>query len=221
MTQIFRTARAFALPLSLAASLTVLAGCSGSGDDIARSVGLVRDAPDEFVVTTRAPLTLPPDLNALPVPTPGVARPQERSARDAAQLTLAPQSVTSNSNNAPASAGEKALLNASGPKPAPGIRADVDRTAKEDADDSSILDRVKFWKDKPVPGLVVDAPKEAQRIRQNAALGRSPVDGPTPMAAQKTNFDLMFTNPNPPENATPLAPAAPEQTPAKHWWNIF
>lgn len=221
MTQIFRTARSIALPLSLAASLFALGGCSGSGEDVARSVGLVRDAPDEFIVTTRAPLTLPPDLNTLPLPTPGAARPQEHTARDAAQLTLAPQSVASNSGNAPPTTGEKALLNASGPQPAPGIRADVDRVAKEDADHRSITDRLKFWKDKPTPGVVVNAPLEAQRIRQDAALGRSPADGVTPLVAPKNGPQPdIGDQDSPPANAQ-LAPATPEQPSTKHWWNIF
>ena len=44
-----------ALPLLAAGAL--LAGC---GADTARSFGLTRDAPDEFQVTTRAPLSMPP-----------------------------------------------------------------------------------------------------------------------------------------------------------------
>ena len=221
MTQIFRTARSIALPLSLAASLIALGGCAGTGNDVARSVGLVRDAPDEFVVTTRAPLTLPPDLNTLPPPTPGAARPQEHTARDAAQLTLAPQSVASNSGGAPATTGEKALLNASGPRPAPGIRADVDSIANEDADHRSIAERLEFWKTKPTPGVVVDAPLESQRIRQDAALGRSPVEGVTPLVAAKNGPQPDNSDQNSPADTTQLAPATPEQPSTKHWWNIF
>ena len=55
--------------LALAACAAAMSGCSG-GDQISRSLGLVRDAPDEFTVTTRAPLAMPPSF-ALPPPTPG------------------------------------------------------------------------------------------------------------------------------------------------------
>ena len=221
MTQIFRTARSIALPLALAAGLFSLGGCAGAGEDVARSVGLMREAPDEFVVTTRAPLALPPDLNSLPTPTPGAARPQERSMRDAAQLTLAPQSVVSNGANTPVTTGEKALLKASGPQPAPGVRADVDRIANEDANSRRFGDQVMFWKDNPTPGTIVDAPLESQRIRQNAALGRSPVDGPTPIVGNASggkppprSFD------NSPSDARPAPVDTSPQT-SKHWWDIF
>ena len=59
----------------LAACAAALAGCSG---DSQRTFGFSRDAPDEFTVTTRAPLAMPPSF-ALPPPTPGVSRPQELS----------------------------------------------------------------------------------------------------------------------------------------------
>ena len=69
MTTIFR--------LVLLASLLGVAACSG--DELTRTFGLTRDAPDEFQVTTRAPLSMPPDFTLRP-PRPGAARPQELSA---------------------------------------------------------------------------------------------------------------------------------------------
>ena len=47
----------------LALSLPLLAAC---GADTARTFGFTRDAPDEFTVTTRAPLSMPPSLGNLP-----------------------------------------------------------------------------------------------------------------------------------------------------------
>ena len=44
-----------------AVSLLLLVGC---GENTARSLGFIRDAPDEFRVTTRAPLSMPPDMAA-------------------------------------------------------------------------------------------------------------------------------------------------------------
>ena len=94
-----------------------LAGC-GSGSDISRTFGLTRDAPDEFQVTTRAPLSMPPDY-ALRPPRPGAPRPQELSSRDAAEATLAPQAALGGpTQDGTASPGQSALLSAAGP-PAP------------------------------------------------------------------------------------------------------
>jgi hypothetical protein len=51
--------------IGLVFAATLLAGC---GQDTARTLGLTRDAPDEFQVTTRAPLSMPPSLGQLPLP---------------------------------------------------------------------------------------------------------------------------------------------------------
>src|ERR1700749_1505982 len=75
-------------PLLLGASLLLLGGCSG--DSLSRTFGLTRDAPDEYTVTTRAPLSMPPDYSLRP-PRPGEARPQEQSERQQAEETLVPQ----------------------------------------------------------------------------------------------------------------------------------
>src|SRR5918997_3371918 len=69
------------------ASLLTAAGCGG---DTARTFGFTRDAPDEFQVTTRAPLSMPPALGELPVPRPGADRPQELTQRQAAEAALVP-----------------------------------------------------------------------------------------------------------------------------------
>ncbi|RYE94373.1 MAG: DUF3035 domain-containing protein [Oxalobacteraceae bacterium] len=62
--------------------VVALAGVLGlgacSGDELTRTFGLTRDAPDEFQVTTRAPLSMPPDFSLRP-PRPGASRPQELS----------------------------------------------------------------------------------------------------------------------------------------------
>ena len=77
------------LPPALAA-LALAALLPACGDSTARTLGLVRDAPDEFQVTTRAPLSLPPDMTTLPSPTPGSPRPQERTASQQAEALLSP-----------------------------------------------------------------------------------------------------------------------------------
>src|SRR3978361_2459132 len=71
----------------LGSSLMLLSGCS---DGLSRTFGLTRDAPDEYTVTTRAPLSMPPDYNLRP-PRPGAPRPQEQSERQQAEEALVPQ----------------------------------------------------------------------------------------------------------------------------------
>ena len=226
MTHHLRPSRQIVAPLVLVATLVSLTACSGAGDEFARNLGLVRDAPDEFVVTTRAPLSMPSNFSTLPAPTPGVARPQERTTRDAAQLTLAPQSVGTNAPTTPTQ-GEAALLGAAKQDADPDVRNEVNRQATDDATKRSFRDRIMFWKDTPTPGVVVDASREAQRLEQNAALGRPITEGNTPVEQPKSQpnwlqrrIDGSSDTPN--QTAAPAsAPANAPAAPSKSWWNFF
>jgi hypothetical protein len=61
-----------ALAAALALAALALAGCGEGGlASGLRSVGVGTSSPDEFLVLPTRPLELPPDLNALPPPTPG------------------------------------------------------------------------------------------------------------------------------------------------------
>lgn len=51
------------LAVALLAGVGVLSACS----DMKKSLGIENSAPNEFMVTTRAPLTLPPDFDLRPV----------------------------------------------------------------------------------------------------------------------------------------------------------
>src|SRR6195952_5646227 len=114
-------------PLLLGGALVLLGGCSG--DKLARTFGLTRDAPDEYTVTTRAPLSMPPDYNLRP-PRPGAPRPQEQSERDQAASALVP-SLALSSPQAEASPGQAALLQETGPAAPSDIRSKVDQEANQ------------------------------------------------------------------------------------------
>ena len=97
--------RAIAL---LAAPILALAACSNSENSLGRTFGQGGAASDEVRVTSRPPLSLPPEFTLRP-DRPGVIRP-----------VAAPQASTQ--PPARISAGQEALLDASGPAAAPDIR---------------------------------------------------------------------------------------------------
>ncbi len=176
------------LALACASGLAALSGCSG--DTLSRTFGLTRDSPDEFLVTTRAPLSMPPDFTLRP-PQPGAARPQERSDQQQAEAALAPQTALAGTPNM--TAGEQALVQQAGPAAPANIRSEVNSEALA-ASDRSLTDRLLFWRQPPPPGVVVDPAKEAQRLRENAALGRSDEQGNTPIIQPRTTniWDKLF-----------------------------
>jgi hypothetical protein len=167
-----------------AVSLLLLVGC---GENTARSLGFIRDAPDEFRVTTRAPLSMPPDMaGGLPPPRPGAARPMERSQREEAEAVLVPSLALRDPRQQPRAAGgsvgEMALLQSAGPAPSRDIRRQVDEESQRlDRPPRDLADRLIFWRDPPPPGIAVDPAREVQRIRENAALGIEGTAGDTPI----------------------------------------
>ena len=177
------------LTLAVLLGTGALAGC---GDDLSRTIGLTRDAPDEFTVTTRAPLSMPPDFSLRP-PRPGASRPQELSERQQAEATLSP-AVALGGTPAGTSPGQRALVAAAGPAAPRDIRNEVDAESQLDQPGRSFTDRLMFWKAGPQPGTPVDPKRESQRLRQNAALGASPGAGDTPIIQRRQQglLDSIF-----------------------------
>lgn len=170
---------------SLLPALALAALLPACGDNTSRTLGLVRDAPDEFQVTTRAPLSMPPDMTTLPTPRPGSPRPQERGARQQAEALLVPGLSLEDPRRAPGarpSVGEAALVQRAGQDAPDDIRRRVDEESlRLDAPSRALTDRLIFWRDPPPPGTPVDPTREAQRLRENAALGRDSGEGVTPV----------------------------------------
>jgi hypothetical protein len=167
--------------------LCVLSGC---GDNLTRTFGLTRDAPDEFTVTTRAPLSMPPDY-ALRPPRPGMSRPQEQSERQQAEEALVPQLALGVPSGS-VSPGQAALVAQAGPAAPADIRRRVDQDAVTGDSDQGFIDKLLYWRKPSTQHAEVDPTKESQRLRQNAALGDGPDVGDTPIIqAKKTGW---FTN---------------------------
>ncbi|WP_439578074.1 DUF3035 domain-containing protein [Elioraea sp.] len=169
------------LLLALALGAPLLAACGG---DTARTFGFVRDPPDEFQVQTQAPLSVPPEFSLRP-PRPGAPRPQEPSIREQAQGLLVARTVTATVPVEPrtgATPGEAALLAAAGPRPPADLRERVEADTTLLTERSRTLaDRLIFWRRPEDPSAVLDPTREAQRLREAAALGREPTVGDTPI----------------------------------------
>ena len=162
----------------LGLALPALAGC-GMGR-ITEILGLEATAPDEFQVTTRAPLAMPPSFELRP-PRPGASRPQEQTQSRQAEEALVPETALA-SPAGDDSPGQEALRKAAGSEAPANIRQMVNAEAADEHPPQSLADRLMFWKSAPPPGQVVDAGREAERLRVRAALGESPVAGQTPVA---------------------------------------
>jgi DUF3035 family protein len=181
-----RLASAAAVALSAAFCGFTLSGCTGQ--QIQRDFGLVRDAPDEYTVTTRAPLSMPPDAQ-LVAPQPGAPRPQEQSTRTQALETLAPDVALQGANGS-GSPGQTALVQnaaANAAAPTGAGHGELDRPG------AGFVNELMFWKGGQA-GSVVDAEAEKRRLQENAALGRSPTDGATPTVkvSKPGFFDSLF-----------------------------
>jgi len=180
MSPVSRPARR---PASAMATLVVaallLAGCSAS--DLSRTFGFTRDAPDEYTVTTQVPLSMPPDFTVRP-PQPGAPRPQQMSEQQQAEQALIPQTALTGPPAGAPSPGQAALVQAAGPTAPVNIRYQVNNAAAAEVQQNdNFVDKLMFWRSPPPVGVVVDPQKEAQRIRENAALGRSQDTGNTPI----------------------------------------
>ncbi|MBB4658819.1 DUF3035 domain-containing protein [Parvularcula dongshanensis] len=85
-------------------TLLFTSSCASLG----KAVGAGKNPPDEFAITTKAPLTVPPDY-ALRPPKPGETRPEEKSTTDRARELL-----IGDASAAPPSQGELALIQNAG-----------------------------------------------------------------------------------------------------------
>ncbi len=168
--------------------ILALSACQG----VREQFGLTKQSPDEFRVVSRAPLSLPPDFTLRP-PEPGIARPQEgtttQQARSAVFRLEQPKTQPLNErvNTDGRTLGELSLLKAAGAdKVDPGIRRAIDlETQQLNSESEDFIEALVFWRDKEIPGRVVDATAEAKRLRENAAFGKAVTAGETPTIERK------------------------------------
>ncbi len=148
------------IAISLACACLALQGCSS----VKKTLGIDRDPPNEYAVTPSAqPLEMPPDFSCLPLPAPGVERPQDRAARQAQDEKF----LGSTGNKGTSSPGQKALLMESGAKPnQDDIRLAVDQEARMEVNtDKTVIEKLGIKKPKP-KGDAVNPYAEAERLKE-------------------------------------------------------
>lgn len=123
--------RAIAL---LAGPILALAACGNADSSLGRSFSQ-GGGSDDVRVNSRPPLSLPPEFTMRP-DRPGVIRP-----------VAAAQSPTQ--SPARTSAGQEALLDASGPAAAPNIRTKVNEDARLETPDPGFTDQLMTWQRPP------------------------------------------------------------------------
>ena len=168
--------RALAL---VVASTFVLGACGGVRDQL----GLSKRSPDEFTVVSKPPLVIPPNFTLRP-PAAGAVGPSAISPAADAKAALLGNAGKAGAASAakPGAPSEVALLALAGATDADAAIREVVRreTSLLSERDKSFADALIFWQKQPPFGSVVDASKEAQRLRQTAAAGQPPTAGETP-----------------------------------------
>lgn len=151
------------------AALLVLASLSGCAG-FTKAVGGGKNPPDEFAITTKAPLVVPPDY-ALRPPKPGESRPDEISASERARQVL----MGDASGAAPTPGEQQILKKANALTADPNIRAILDAENGDRAEkDRSLANQLLFWKfvggkvDDSAAPLRVENPEEWMAQREAA-----------------------------------------------------
>lgn len=170
----------------VASLLLTLTACGG--DEVKETLGLEHDAPDEFTVVSRPPLSVPKEFYLVP-PTQGDAgefgqdtsltarekltgKPSDASdmSLDEAERGLADSAVPVVQSSDIETPGESSLLRQAGADHAdPGIRKKLYSDQPLEKEDPGILEKLRG---NPNEEPVVDASKEAERIRANKDAGK-------------------------------------------------
>jgi hypothetical protein len=139
-----------------------VSGCSSLRD----AAGLTKRAPDEFAVSTKAPLVIPPDFNLRP-PMPGAPPVTQVVPGQQAQAALfnnTDPTVIAAGMRGNYSQGEKLLLaNAGVQKNDPAIRTRLKNDQRVQGADPSFTDRVLGARPSPNTGQPINADAEIQR----------------------------------------------------------
>jgi hypothetical protein len=146
--------------VALAATALILTGCASAS----RTLGLTKEAPNEFNILTNAPLVVPPEYNLRP------PRPGESSLDNNYSERAAREALLGDVDAAEPSQGELVLLSRAGAGRADQeIRLKIDGQNSVERKSDSLTNRILFWRDgqqfdgdgNPIP---LDAGSEQQRL---------------------------------------------------------
>jgi hypothetical protein len=154
--------------LALSVASAALSGC----DSMRRAAGLNKKSPDEFAVTTKAPLVIPPDFNLRP-PLPGAPPTNTLDPSANAELALFsrtadPQTVAAGMRGNYTQGERMFLANAKAGTADPGIRArlNADQRAAIQNADRSFTDRILSTPATADTGKPVNADAEVNKGRK-------------------------------------------------------
>jgi hypothetical protein len=134
------------------------------------NLGLAKQAPDEFSVVTRAPLSVPPDFSLRP-PRPGASRPMEISTRDNARQTVfGVNDIDRDTGVARTNAADAdSFLGKIGANQAdPNIREQLDTA--EPVDNRSTAEKLLFMSPKADVGSPIDPKAELDRLKNEGVV---------------------------------------------------
>lgn len=163
------------------ASLLVIGGLSlGACSGTKETLGLNKAIPDEFKVVRHAPLEMPPNY-ALRPPEPGMARPQEQEMAEHAAQTVFGGSASTTPPAYSSDAADTLLQQAGAHNLDPEIRQKIDGERRELNDtNKTVAKKLLNIGSDDVGATIVDAEKEAERIKNNQETGKDITEGEVP-----------------------------------------
>jgi len=185
--------KALILPLAVSMALTA---CSGN---VKKTLGLGKQAPDEFKVVSNQPLSVPPDFRLIK-PVPGAKRPQSQELDKQAEAALFKASnpasrdaVSTNIIDSNKSKGEEVLLSNAGVQKAnPNIRdllKEEERLKAVEVEEEGFFSKLfNFKDDEAAPQL--NAIEEKKRISEAQQSGEK-ITGDEASVREKKDTGLL------------------------------
>lgn len=151
--------------------VVLLSGCSGAKE----SLGLERQAPDEFAVVRRAPLSLPPEYNLRP-PVPGAPRPQEQVASAQAKAVVLGERAVAAQSVSKAEGDLLSRVGVEGIDPSIRTKVDAETASRVDKNKPVVKKLLSIGSDE-VPAVIVDPAAEAERLKDGGEGETPSIDG--------------------------------------------
>ena len=165
------------------ACLIALSACGG---DVKETLGLNREAPDEFAVQSRPALDVPPAFKLRP-PAKGGENLRESSIRDELRAEILPNSIASTKLGS----AESFLLQKAD---AQDSSADIRKVLNEEygVEDPTLLERIRsISDDSGSTNTLIDADKERERILGNKKAGKAITDGEVETRDGNASFSVL------------------------------